>query len=295
MRRVCFYHAACPDGFGAAWAIWRAWGKDGEYVPRGHDDALQARSLAGAQVVFADIAPDNAALRALGEAAGELIVLDHHVSSAARFAAEPELARALAARGHSVRFDLSRSGAVLAWQHFHPGAPVPELLCYVEDQDLWRWKLPRSEEVNAALGSYPRELAIWDELAARSPEDLAAEGEPIVRANRVEVERALHAAHPIWVGGLRVEAVNARQPRSAIGHELASRAAFGAPCGAVYRLLGERVDVSLYSVGDFDVARIAAGLGGGGHPNAAGFSVSLAEWLERFVDATAPARAARKA
>ena len=33
----------------------------------------------------------------------------------------------------------------------------------------------------------------------------------------------------------------------------------------------------------FDVARIAAGLGGGGHRNAAGFSVSLAEWLERFV------------
>jgi nanoRNase/pAp phosphatase (c-di-AMP/oligoRNAs hydrolase) len=41
---------------------------------------------------------------------------------------------------------------------------------------------------------------------------------------------------------------------------------------------GERVDVSIYSVGDFDVATIAAKLGGGGHRNAAGFSLTLAEW-----------------
>ena len=42
MRRVCFYHAGCPDGFGAAWAVWRAWGEQGRYLPRGHDEALDA-------------------------------------------------------------------------------------------------------------------------------------------------------------------------------------------------------------------------------------------------------------
>jgi hypothetical protein len=294
MRRVCFYHAACPDGFGAAWAVWRAWGDDAEYVPRGHDDALHARALAGAQVVFADIAPDNAALRALGEAAGQLVLLDHHVSSADRFVAEPALGRALAERGHHVHFDLSHSGAVLAWQHFHAARPVPELLRYVEDQDLWRWKLPRSEAVNAAIGIHPRRFEVWSELAALPADTLADEGEPIVRANQIEVERALQAAHPIWIGGLRVDAVNARQPRSAIGHALALRAAHGTPCGAVYRLVGDRVDVSLYSVGEFDVARIAAGLGGGGHRNAAGFSVSLAEWLESFVSGGACGHSGRR-
>jgi nanoRNase/pAp phosphatase (c-di-AMP/oligoRNAs hydrolase) len=38
-------------------------------------------------------------------------------------------------------------------------------------------------------------------------------------------------------------------------------------------------------VGDFDVARIAESLGGGGHRNAAGFSVPLGEWLERYLSA----------
>jgi hypothetical protein len=283
VRPLCLFHAGCPDGFGAAWAVWRAWGEQGEYRARGHDDALDLREVEQRVVAFVDIAPANDLLRALAEVAAQVVVLDHHVSSRDRFASEPDLARALAGGGHVVRFDLERSGAVLAWQHFHPAAPVPDLLRYVEDQDLWNWKLPASEEVNAAIGARPRELDAWDELAGTPIESLAAEGAPIVRANRVEVERALAQAHPLWVGGLRIEAVNARQLRSAIGHELSKRAAHGAPCGCVYRLHGDRVDASLYSIGDFDVSAISARFGGGGHRNAAGFSVPLRDWLERFV------------
>ena len=91
------------------------------------------------------------------------------------------------------------------------------------------------------------------------------------------------SAQPIALGRLRVEAVNARAQRAELGHELASRARYGVPCGAVFRLEGRRVDVSLYSVGEFDVAALAASFGGGGHRNAAGFSVDLADWLARFV------------
>jgi hypothetical protein len=282
VRRVCFYHAGCPDGFGAAWAVWKAWGAAGEYRPRGHDDALRAQDFAGDQVVFADIAPHNAALRQLAERAAQVVVLDHHVSAFERFRADPELARALEAQGHHIHFDLDHSGAVLAWQHFHPDEPVPALLAYVEDQDLWRWKLPDSELVNAAIYSYPRRLELWDELAEAKLARLVAEGAPIARAQRREVEAALQNAHPVTLGGLRLEAVNAVFLRSQIGHELALRRSHGVPCGLVYRVTGRRVDCSLYSIGDFDVAKLAARYGGGGHRNAAGFHVPLLDWLERF-------------
>jgi oligoribonuclease NrnB/cAMP/cGMP phosphodiesterase (DHH superfamily) len=159
---------------------------------------------------------------------------------------------------------------------------VPDLLAYVEDQDLWSWKLRRSEEVNAAVGSYAREFEVWDELAERPVESLADEGEPILRAQRIEITRTLHFAHPISLGRLRIEAVNALHNRSQIGHELAKRAAFGNPIGLVYRLAGTRVDASIYSIGDADVSAIAREHRGGGHRNAAGFSVTLADWLERF-------------
>jgi hypothetical protein len=283
MRNVCIYHAGCPDGFGAAWAAWLAWGEHGVYIARGHEDALRAGDFAGDFVLFADIAPPARAYRPLAEHAAQLVVLDHHVSAQRAFEADPFLARELAAAGHTVRFDLSRSGATLAFSELHPDEPLPDLLAYVEDQDLWQWKLPQTREINAAIASYPRDFATWDALATASLAALAEQGAPILRAQRMEVERALAKTQPIAVGPLRVEAVNARTLRAEIGHELAERARYGAPCGAVYRLEGRRVDVSLYSIGELDVAALATSLGGGGHKSAAGFSVDLADWLARFV------------
>ena len=283
MRRVCIYHAGCPDGFGAAWAAWLAWGEHAVYIARGHDDELRASDFAGDLVLFADIAPPAGAWRELAEQAEQLIVLDHHVSARDRYLADASLAEPIANGGHRVVFDLSHSGAVLAWQHLHADRPVPELLAYVEDQDLWRFALASSREVNATLGSHLRSFDVWGRLAATPVEALAAEGRPILRALRIEVERALAAAHAVRVGELRLEAVNARTQRAEIGHELAGRRSHGTPAGVVYRVSGERVDVSIYSVGDFDVAAIAAGFGGGGHRNASGFSVTLREWMERFL------------
>jgi hypothetical protein len=293
VRRVCIYHAGCPDGFGAAWAAWQAWGEDARYVPRSHDDPLDARDYAGDHVLFADIAPPAGAWRELAEEAGRLVVLDHHVSARDRYRADPSLAEAVEAEGHLVVFDLAHSGAMLAWKHLHAGKPVPQLLAYVEDQDLWRWRLPASREVNATLSSHLRSFETWGRLAETPVEALAAEGRPILRALRMEVDRALATAHPVRVAGFELEAVNARVQRAEIGHELAERRAFGTPAGVVYRLAGTRVDVSLYSIGDFDAARIAERLGGGGHRNAAGFSVPLAEWMERYLSASESRRAPR--
>jgi len=282
MQKVCFYHAGCPDGFGAAWSVWRAWGDEARYRPIGHDEPLNAAAYEGAEVVFVDIFTRTETLRALGEVAAHVLVLDHHVSSRNRFHSDVELENELRAQGHRVHFDLSHSGAVLAWQHFH-GEETPALLEYVEDQDLWSWKLPHSPEVNAAIGSYPRTFEIWDRLVARPIDSLVAEGEPLVRSAKIEVSRAVKKAHPLRVLGRPVEAVNSTAHRSAIGHALSERAAYGEPWGCVYRVSGTRVDATLYSIGEFDVAEIAVSMGGGGHRNAAGFSVQLEAWLADFL------------
>ncbi len=282
MKRVCFYHAGCPDGFAAVWAVRRAWGGEGHYLARSHNDPLPMEELEDALVVFVDIAVDNPQLNSLCDVASHIILLDHHVSAQLRYQSDIETVNRLEDAGHEIYFDLGHSGAVLAWNYFHPDEAPPALLDYVEDQDLWNWKLAGSEEVNAAIGSYPREFDAWDELAQRSPEDLIREGEPIVRANAMEVRRTLQNAQPIQVGAERLEAVNATSNRSAIGHELAKRKAFGRSWGCVYRISGGQVHATLYSIGDLDVSLIAAQLGGGGHRNAAGFTVSLEDWVEKF-------------
>ena len=280
VRRVCFYHAGCPDGLGAAWAVRQAWGESAEYTPRGHDDTIDVESFDGAMLAYVDIAPSNDELIALADIAAQVVVLDHHLSSRERIEADLAVANALEGRGHEVRFDLDHSGAVLAWQYFGGDEPVPDLLRYVEDQDLWTWKLPRSQEVNAAIGSYALRFDVWDDLIRRPIEELAREGESLVRANRTEVDRALNSSTTVVIGTRPVEAVNASTNRSSIGHELARRARFGQPWGCVYRLVGDRLFATLYSIGDFDVSEIAAQFGGGGHRNASGFSVPLRRWLE---------------
>ena len=283
MRKTCFYHAGCPDGFGAAYAVWRAWGETGRYVGRGHDDRTRAVDHEGDFVVFVDIAPANDELRALGETAAHVVVLDHHHSARVRFESDSSLQNVLSEGGHLVRFDLSHSGAMLAWLHFHPGEEAPPLLRYVEDQDLWNWKLPHSAEVNAAIGTRPHDFEAWHSLALGSPEALVREGTPIVQAQREEIQRATQLAHPVRLGDVQVEAVNAANLRSHIGHDLSKRRAFGNPIGVVYRVMGERVDISIYSIGDVDVSLIAERYGGGGHRNASGFSMPLERWEREFL------------
>ena len=112
---------------------------------------------------------------------------------------------------------------------------------------------------------------------------LIAQGEPILRANRMEVERRLEHARPIALGTKRIEAVNASTNRSQIGHELAKRGQFGQEWGLVYRVEGAEVFATIYSIGDLDISKVALEYGGGGHRNASGFHVSLERWLTDFV------------
>ncbi len=283
MQHICFYHAGCPDGFGAAWSAWRAWKDEGRYVPRWHDQSIEASDYAGAWVAYVDIAPNNDELLELAAIAEQVTVLDHHVSARDRYLSDSSVVNRVEALGHEIVFDLEHSGALLAWTYFSEGAPPPDLLRYVEDQDLWTWQLPDSAEVNAAIAAYPRRFEVWDELSQRPIAELASEGRSIVRANRMEVERVLHNAHRLSVDGKPVEAVNATHSRSAVGHGLAERKAYGVAWGCVYRVTGDRVHATLYSIGDVDVASVAAVYGGGGHRNAAGFTVSLEDWVQRFV------------
>ncbi|MBJ19343.1 MAG: hypothetical protein GY910_02080 [bacterium] len=283
MKKLCFYHAGCPDGFGGVWSVRRAWGDDAWLVARGHNDRVRMGDCEDALVVFVDIAPTRDELHELSDVAAQIVVLDHHVTARDRLGSHAGDLNDLEAKGHELHFDLDHSGAVLAWRYFHPGEAVPDLLRYVEDQDLWNWVLPDSDAVNAAIASYPLEFEIWDRLAGEPIEALIDQGKPILRANRIEVSRRLEHANPVALGTKRIEAVNASTNRSQIGHELAKRAKYGQEWGLVFRVEGAEVLATLYSIGDLDISQIAVEYGGGGHKNASGFRVSLERWLKDFV------------
>lgn len=195
-----------------------------------------------------------------------------------------------------VVLDNNKSGALLAWEYFHPNTEVPALIRHIDDRDRWQFKLEGSRELHAALQSYkPWSFEQWKvllndwDLLHRN--DLMLEGLAILRAQEQNIASMLKQAQKCRIerlvaGGALVLlgeglALNAPIHQSEIGHELANASD---TFGLVWYLSADnRAKCSLRSNGDYDVSAIARAFGGGGHRNAAGFEIdiqTLMGWLK---------------
>jgi len=206
------------------------------------------------------------------------------VTALERFRSDPELTLDLGERGHVVNFDLTRSGAVLAWEHFHPETDLPRLLAYVQDQDLWQWQLPNSDAVNAAIGIYPRRFEVWDRLAAEPIESSSRRAGRSCARSAPRSRRALQKC-ALGDGGEFAprsgeRALPAIVDRSRVGEAKGVRKPVRASSTG---LTERRVDCSRLLDRRLRRRPPRRQLRRRGHRNAAGFSISLEEWLARFV------------
>jgi oligoribonuclease NrnB/cAMP/cGMP phosphodiesterase (DHH superfamily) len=257
LKRLVLYHGQCLDGFAAAWVAFRRFGGEAEYraVQYGEPAHLP---VDGRDVVILDFAYPREVLVDVHKRAKSLLVLDHHVT------AQEDLAGL-----DFAKFDLERAGCTIAWDFFFPGEGRPWLLPYVEDKDLWRWNLPHSEEVTAALQSYSRSFKTWDKLLRKGLDALVAEGRPILRYKNRLVETAASRTRLIEFDGHRIPLVTSCVLQSEIGGRLAKEHPFVA---IMFETEGRRVwSLRSHEKSGINVAEIARRHGGGGHPNAAGF------------------------
>lgn len=252
---IVLYHADCSDGFGAAWAIWKKF-PSAAFLPVKHGCPPPA-DLAGRHLVIVDFTYDRLTLERIAQQAASLQVLDHHITAQEALAGLP-----------FAYFDQKKSGAVMAWEWAHQ-EPVPWLLQYVQDKDLWNWTLPDSREINAALASYPFDFHVWDNL---QQESLKTEGRAILRYENELVRKIAASAALLPFHGELVPVVQSAVLTSQIGERLSRNHPF---CIIWHDRDGRRY-YSLRSRADgADVAAIAVRYGGGGHTHAAGFSIPL--------------------
>ena len=261
---VIIYHTDCRDGFGAAWAAWKKFGDSATYIPR-KTQLSPPEGLANKEIYILDYSYSKETLDELVARNRSVTVIDHHQTAETAVTSFPNNV-----------FDNAHSGATLSWKHFHPDAPMPKLLLYIEEHDLWKNTLPHSGEIAAIIGEYPFTFEIWDELARlfaneKSFEKLVEKG-AIVRTHiDKHVAELASFAELVTFEGQSVYAVNCARPyRSAVGNVLAER---HPPFAIVWYHDDGAFHISLRSIGDFDVAKIAEKYGGGGHKNAAGFQV----------------------
>jgi nanoRNase/pAp phosphatase (c-di-AMP/oligoRNAs hydrolase) len=256
------YHAGCDDGFGAAYAIWLKHGNEAEYIPVQYGAPFPKVS-SGESVYVVDFSYPRNILQSINDKCN-LVVLDHHKTAMEDLADLP-----------FAHFDMNKSGAVLAWEYFHPNKPVPILLQYVQDYDLWTKKLEHTEENKVWRGSYKRTFSNWVEmeLALSRDDNWKKVGEAILRSVKIQVQRSVSKAFEVKIDPYVLLAVNETQHISEVAGELAKDKRY--PFGACFHVQGDGLKIwSLRSEGDFDVSKIAKLRGGGGHRNAASFKES---------------------
>lgn len=267
---VILYHADCPDGFCAAWVAWTKL----DFVETAFIDCRYNEDppllSPNARVLIVDFSYPRVVLERLRESVAELVVLDHHKTAA-------EDLEGFA----GATFDMTKSGARLAWEYFFPGMPAPKIVEYVEDRDLWRWQLPQSKEISAYITSFEFDYLTWDRISRElsSESDFSHcvwEGAAILRERDKAVEMLCENAGLMDIGGYFVPVVNTACYISEVANKLCEKHP-AAPFAACY--FDARGSIkrkwSLRSTRGFDVTTVAKKYGGGGHPAAAGFSADL--------------------
>ncbi|MCC5644740.1 hypothetical protein LC607_17705 [Nostoc sp. CHAB 5824] len=261
----------CPDGLAAAWVAAKVY-PDAELIGWEYQSEELPPAEKGDRLIIVDFSFRKEILQQWVNMGCEIVVIDHHKSAQAMLEGFA---------GGVLRFDMSKCGAMLTWEYFFPDKPAPVFLEYVQDQDLWEWKLPHSEAVREAFAVLWRSFELFDQVEPMSQQDfldfMVPIGQPRLDEKRKKVE-AIALRHT-WMelAGYSIPVVALVSGEERLRSDVCAwlyKEYPKAPFTASYRIEDgvEHWDLRSDKDGNnFDVSAIAAQFNGGGHHNAAGF------------------------
>ncbi len=262
---LVIYHADCLDGFGAAWSAFKAFGNQARYVPARFGEPFP-KHFPGCEIYILDFSySPNVLFKAL-ETVKQITLIDHHLTAIQQFE------NVIIPENLALHFDMTHSGCVLTWQHFFPEIEIPAILKHIEDRDLWRFELDGTKEITTAL--YEQMPLSFKAFGSLKLNNLFSIGEIQVAQFSKMVQRLAKNAYVIKFEGHKGLAVNAPSFfASELGHVLSEKSG---TFGMTYNYDGRKKQwiFGLRSIGDLNVGELAMGFGGGGHANAAGFSLA---------------------
>lgn len=261
---LILYHKNCFDGFGGAWAAWKKFGNKAEYIAVG-PETLPVPFPKNKKIYAIDVSYPVAVQKRLRKENDSLVVLDHHISLSSDTMYFPENV-----------FQNDHSGAVIAWNYFHPKKAAPKFLLHIEDIDLWMWKLSNTREIISMLGLVDYDFSAWSNFYkniedAKKRKKIIANGKLVALYERSVIKKLLKNAALVSFCGIKTLCVNSPVLNSEIGNALIEKMP---PMGIVWTQRGNEIGVSLRSNGSVDVSKMAQKYGGGGHKRSAGFGFS---------------------
>lgn len=299
MRHIAiFYHSPCMDGYAAMYATAKHFAsldpaptfeciKGKYYEVETLEDVLAKLPEGCTEIWSVDFSLKRPIVEALLERGYSYHIYDHHKSAL-------ELAPLLDAGKIQGVFDLERSGATICWQELSPtnNEPLPLLYTYIQDRDLWTKLYDDVDIIHNALQHKTSNLEAFEQLMLDTEQgtnidSLRAEGNLIESMKKKMLKTVKSGvenkgAMIIELGGHLVPAV-ASIP--GFTSDMAEPFRDECPFLAIFTTYADTVSISLRSGNDesIDLSELAASFGGGGHPKAAGLSLSLKDFLSRIV------------
>lgn len=282
MKTIAIYHKDCTDGTTAAAVVLKKFPK-ASLFPLGHGfkpeelEIILKEVKAGDQIYTVDCV---LGVKEFLDKGLNVISIDHHAGGEIE---NEELARKN--KNFTFVFDNKKSGASLAWDYFFPKEKKPEIVELVEDRDLWNWKYgQKTKNVSNSLYmivNKPEEIL---KLFGQPLNAIEKEGAIISRFTDMLIEHEVKTTEPIMVrvGTHTVPFYNITINKSESGNILATK--LGKTVG-LFTIDGEKVRISFRSLDGqtpsaLELAKI---LNAGGHKNASGAKMSLADFIKSIV------------
>ncbi|XP_059453360.1 uncharacterized protein LOC132183911 [Corylus avellana] len=305
------YHYPCPDGAFAALAAhlyFSAASLPALFFPHTVYMPITAQQLPLSEIgdlYLLDFVGSPGFVQEISSRVDRVVVLDHHKT------ALEKLAETAAGENVTKVIDMERSGATIAFDYFKeklkfcPNQTVLEvgefdrlgpLFKFIEDGDLWRWRLPNSKAFSSGLKDSGIEFdvqlnpSLFQQLLSLDVESVISQGKLSLLQKQKLIDESLSQSYEIALGGglfghcLAADADSISELRSELGHQLARKSSnmklrgIGAVVYRVPELENDQLlKISLRSVDNEDTTPISEEFGGGGHASASSFMLSSAE------------------
>lgn len=319
-------HSMCTDGQASAFTAWKRFGKDAEYLPINYNEPLPDMILdQNTEIYILDFCIGYDDLLALKSKVKLVQIIDHHKEQDDRFIAElciefssiimlrvfknsinfVELATIVM---HLVQlsswlfkrlcrymdidppiFDTKKSGALLSWEYFHPINPVPDIIRFVSDRDLWQFKYPSTKAAIEGLKQSGRhnDFEYWDQLVKNKDvlADCIAKGQVILDYNKANYRKFINSLKSFKLvnfDGLVAAVYNTTSNVNELAEEFYLNDNFHVDFTLSYYIKGNgRIKMSFRSrnPGGADVRIQAKRYGGGGHEHSSAANLSAEDSL----------------
>lgn len=292
-QTVVLYHRGCNDGMVAAWAAWKKFGPSSDsnpvvYLPYQYGEEFPEVCF-GAHVIMVDLSLKVEQLSEAFMQFESLLVIDHHKSAEpllehmASVLTYDEYIRTRAVKPLTIYFNRDYSGAVLSYAFFSNLQEIvldelPLAIQMIHDYDTWQFKLENTKAINIWFINRVQTLQEVDDFIDIGPTFAWVEiGRTLIRYDE-RIARGVikqYTRSHVMPDGSRVAFVNGpHHLRNEISDQLLKSGDFDV--AVVFTHRKERSVFSLRSNPGFNVAEIAETFGGGGHEQAAAYSIPLA-------------------